>query len=157
MLPEKIGGKFELLVHGEHPKPVSDGSMVATETLDMPTDWRNRADILLHAGNTPKDVIRVMMLEEKDKGKHIGDVHKLHQKVQNRSATIWQQKSGGSSFYLETLEELTMYYKNCTIRNVSGFNNLGPDDMFVLDHQKTRDSKGVLTEVIGLLTCKVRL
>ena len=95
MLPEKIGGKFELLVRGEHPKPVSDGSMVATETLAMPTDWRNRADTLLHAGNTPKDVVRVMMLEETDKGKHIGDVHKLHQKVQNRSATIRQQKSGG--------------------------------------------------------------
>ena len=90
--------------------------------------------------------------------KCIGDVDKLHRKVQNRLATLRQQKSGGSKFYLETLEELSMYFKNCTIRNANDFNNLGPNDMFVLDHQKTRDSKGILTEVaVDCLMCEVRL
>lgn len=158
MLPAKTGGQFELLVFGEHPKPVSDGSMVAAKTLAIPVDWRNRADTLLHAGNKPKDVVRVIMIEELDESKCIGDVDKLHRKVQNRLATLRQQKSGGSKFYLETLEELSMYFKNCTIRNANDFNNLGPNDMFVLDHQKTRDSKGILTEVaVDCLMCEVRL
>ena len=71
----------------------------------------------------------------------------LDLQVANRAATLRKNKSGGTNFRLDTLEELTMLYKARTIKNGEQFHNLGPDDFFVLDHQKVRDSEKRLTEV----------
>lgn len=67
--------------------------------------------------------------------------------VANRAATLRKNKSGGIKFRLDTLEELTMLYKGSTIKNGKEFHDLEPDQFFVLDHQKIRDSEKRLTEV----------